>query len=123
MKKNISVMVLDDEPIVGERLKPVLEKEGYQVEVFTDSQKAINRLEEKNFQVLVTDLKMAGPSGLDVLRFLKDHEKETKTIVITGYATIERAREAESLEAEFVTKPFKLEQIVKLVDKAAKKFK
>ena len=123
MKKNISVMVLDDEPIVGERLRPVLEKEGYQVEVFTDSQMALNRLEEKSFQVVVTDLKMPGPSGLDVLRFLKEHERDTKAIVITGYATIERAREAEGLEAEFVTKPFKLEQIVKLVDKAAKTFK
>lgn len=123
MKKDISVMVLDDEPIVGERLRPVLEKEGYQVEVFTDSQKALNRLEEKNFQVVVTDLKMPGPSGLDVLRFLKAHERDTKAIVITGYATIERAREAEGLEAEFITKPFKLEQIVKLVDKAAKTFK
>jgi DNA-binding NtrC family response regulator len=123
MKKNISVMVLDDEPIVGERLRPVLEREGYEVEVFTESQKALNRLAEKNFQVLVTDLKMSGPSGLDVLKFLKDRALETKAIVITGYATIERAREAEILDAEFVTKPFKLEQIVKLVDKASKKFK
>jgi DNA-binding NtrC family response regulator len=123
MKKDISVMVLDDEPIVGERLKPVLEKAGYEVEVFTESPKALDRLQEKTFQVLVTDLKMSGPSGLDVLRFLKDHDRDTKAIVITGYATIERAREAESLEAEFVTKPFKMEQIVKLVDKAAKKFK
>jgi DNA-binding NtrC family response regulator len=123
MKKNISVMVLDDEPIVGERLQPVLEREGYEVEVFTESQKALNRLAEKNFQVLVTDLKMSGPSGLDVLKFLKDQALETKAIVITGYATIERAREAEILDAEFVTKPFKLEQIVKLVDKASKKFK
>jgi len=123
MKKNISVMVLDDEPIVGERLKPVLEKAGYEVEVFTESPKALSRLEEKSFHVLVTDLKMSGPSGLDVLRFLKDHNRETKAIVITGYATIERAREAESLDAEFVTKPFKMEQIVKLVDKAARQFK
>ncbi|HMK64659.1 MAG TPA: response regulator [Thermodesulfobacteriota bacterium] len=123
MKKECSVMVLDDEPIVGDRLKPVLEKAGYKVEVFTESPKALSRLEEKSFHVLVTDLKMSGPSGLDVLRFLKDHNRETKAIVITGYATIERAREAESLDAEFVTKPFKMEQIVKLVDKAARQFK
>ena len=116
-------MVLDDEPIVGERLQPVLEKEGYAVEIFTDSQKALDRLKEKTFQVLITDLKMSGPSGLDMLKFLKDQAMETKAIVITGYATIERAREAQILDAEFVTKPFKLEQIVKLVDKAAKKFK
>lgn len=123
MKKDISVMVLDDEPIVGERLQPVLEKEGFQVEVFTDSQKALKRLEEKNFQILVTDLKMSGPTGMDVLKYLKDHKRDTETIMITGYATIERAREAEILNAKFVTKPFKLDQIVKLVNKAAKKFK
>ncbi|OIP86874.1 MAG: hypothetical protein AUK24_10230 [Syntrophaceae bacterium CG2_30_49_12] len=123
MKKDISVMVLDDEPIVGERLQPVLEKEGFQVEVFTDSQKALKRLEEKNFQILVTDLKMSGPTGMDVLKYIKDHERDTEAIMITGYATIERAREAEILDAKFVTKPFKLDQIVKLVNKAAKKFK
>jgi DNA-binding NtrC family response regulator len=123
MKKDVAVMVLDDEPIVGERLQPVLEKEGFQVEVFTDSRQAINRLEEKQFQVLVTDLKMSGPSGIDVLRFLKDRKRDTEAIVITGYATIESAREAEYLNAQFVTKPFKLEHIVKLVEKAAKKFK
>ncbi|MGC1404286.1 MAG: response regulator [Thermodesulfobacteriota bacterium] len=123
MKNDISVMVLDDEPIVGERLQPVLEKAGFRVEVFTDSQKALTRLGEKNFQVVVTDLKMSGPSGLDVLRFLKDQQKDTEAIVITGYATIERAREAEFLNAKFVTKPFKLEEIVKLVEKAAKKYK
>jgi DNA-binding NtrC family response regulator len=123
MKDAIAVMVLDDEPIVGERLQPVLEKAGYQVEIFTDSQVALKRLGEKKFQVLITDLKMSGPSGLDVLRFLKDQALDTEAILITGYATIERAREAEFLSAQFVTKPFKMEEIVKLVDKAAKKFR
>jgi len=121
MKKDIFVMVLDDEPIVGERLKPLLEKKGVQVETFTESQKALERLEEKKFHVLVTDLKMSGPSGMDVLRYLKDHHLDTRAIVITGYATIERAREAQYLNAKFVTKPFKLDQIAKLVARAAKK--
>jgi DNA-binding NtrC family response regulator len=120
VKKDILVMVLDDEPIVGERLKPVLEKKGFQVETFTESQKALERLEEKKFDVLVTDLKMSGPDGLEVLRYLKDHHLDTRTIVITGYATIERAREAQYLNAKFVTKPFKLEHMVKLVAEAAK---
>jgi DNA-binding NtrC family response regulator len=122
VKKDLFVMVLDDEPIVGERLKPVLEKKGFQVETFTESPKALERLREKKFHVLITDLKMSGPSGMDILRYLKDRQSDTQAIVITGYATIERAREAQYLNAEFVTKPFKLEQIVKLVAKAAKKF-
>ncbi len=70
---------------------------------------------------LVTDLKMSAPDGMDVLRFLKDHHPETQAIVITGYATIERAREAQYLNAEFVPKPFKLDHIAKLVTRAAKK--
>jgi DNA-binding NtrC family response regulator len=123
MKKDISVMVLDDEPIVGERLQPILEREGFQVEVFTDSSKALARLGEKDFQVVVTDLKMAGPSGIDVLNYLKEHERDTEAIVITGYATIENARAAEFLNAQFVSKPFELKQIAKMVNKAAKKFR
>ncbi len=122
MGKDIFVMVLDDEPIVGERLKPVLEKKGFQVETFTESQKALERLKEKTFQVLVTDLKMSGLSGMDILRFLKDCQAETRVIVITGYATIERAREAQYMNAKFIPKPFKLEQIVKMVTEEAKEF-
>jgi DNA-binding NtrC family response regulator len=122
VKRDIFVMVLDDEPIVGERLRPVLEKKGFRVETFTESQRALERLSEKKFHVLVTDIKMSGPSGMDVLRYLKDHDADTQAIVITGYATMERAREAQYLNAEFVPKPFKLEQIVKLVAKAAKNF-
>ena len=105
-----------------ERLRPVLEKEGFQVETFTESQKALSRLEEKRFHVLITDLKMSGPSGLDVIRYLKAHQSDTQAILITGYPTMERFREAEYLNAVFVTKPFKMEQVVKLVHEAAKKF-
>ncbi len=121
MKKEISVMVLDDEPIVGERLQPVLEKEGFRVETFTESREALKRLGEKASHVQVTDLKMNGPDGMDILHYLKDHHAGTHAIVITAYATIERAREAQYLNAEFVPKPFKLGQIVKLAARAAKK--
>ncbi len=120
MKKETYVMVLDDEPIVGERLKPVLEQKGFLVETFTDSQKALERLKEKTFQVVVTDLKMAGVSGMDILRYLKDSRAATRVIVITGYATIERAREAQYMTAKFVPKPVKLEEIVKMVMEESK---
>lgn len=114
------VMVLDDEPIVGERLKPALEKEGFEVEVFTESEKAIQRLGESPFHVLVTDLKMRGPSGMDVLRHVKEQAPSTAVIVITGYATIETHHEAEAWgAAKFVTKPFKIQEIIRLVREAA----
>jgi DNA-binding NtrC family response regulator len=121
MAGNKDVMVLDDEPIVGDRLKPALEKEGFQVEVFTDSAAAIERLRQKSFAVLVTDVKMRGPSGMDVLRFAKENAPATQVIIITGYATIETSHEAEALGAvQFVAKPFKIKDIVKLVTKSSR---
>jgi DNA-binding NtrC family response regulator len=116
-----SVMVLDDEPIVGERLKPVLESEGFAVEVFTDSTAALERLKQKTFSVLVTDMKMHGPSGMDILRFVQEAAAPTQVIVITGYATIETSHEARALGAyHFIAKPFKMKDLVKLVVKASK---
>jgi DNA-binding NtrC family response regulator len=121
MADSKSVMVLDDEPIVGARLRPALEKQGFEVEVFTDSTEALRRLGEKTFTVLVTDIKMRGPSGMDVLRAVKESAPATQVIVITGYATIETNYEAEALGAfHFVAKPFTMKELVKLVAKAAR---
>ena len=121
MADDREVMVLDDEPIVGDRLRPVLEKAGFGVEIFTDSAQAIARLGEKSFAVLITDMKMRGPSGMDVLRFVREHSPRTQVIVITGYATIETSHEASAWGAyRFIAKPFKLKELVKLVAEAAR---
>jgi DNA-binding NtrC family response regulator len=121
MADTIEVMVLDDEPIVGERLKEFLEKKGMAVEMFVDSQAAVQRLDEKCFNVVVTDLKMKGPSGFDVLQAVKKHKLPTQVIIITGYRTFEAARGAEFIGAfGFVDKPFRLEDLGKMVKKAAK---
>jgi DNA-binding NtrC family response regulator len=114
-------MVLDDEAIVGARLRPVLERAGFEVEVFTDSAAAIDRLAQVSFDVLVTDLKLPGLGGGDVLRHVRRHSPSTRVIVITGYATSETGREANALGAfQFVPKPFRLGELVKLVETAAR---
>ena len=116
MKGKRKILILDDEPIVCERLKPALEKSGFEVETYTDSQKAIDRLVEKKFDVLVTDLKMQGPDGIDVLRFAREQAPATKVIIITGFATVDTAREAmRSGAVEFIPKPFKITQLRDLI--------
>jgi len=121
MQEQRSVLVLDDEPIVCERLRSALEEHGLRVETFTESSEAVARLEESSFDVIVTDLKMRGPTGMDVLRFIREHAPTTQVIVITGYATIETNHEAQMLGAyQFVPKPFKTRELVKLVTKAIK---
>lgn len=122
MQTDIEVMILDDEPTVCERLKDFLEKNGMQVETFTDSSTAVERLAHKRFHVVVTDLKMKGPTGIDVLVAVKSQKLPTQVIVITGYRTFEATRAAEWVGAyAFLDKPFHLEQLRDLVKKAAKK--
>ena len=94
MKRPVRVILLDDEPIVCERLKPALEKIGFYVEAYTESQDVIDRVSEEKFDVLVTDLKMQKPDGLDVMKFVKQQSPTTKVIIITGFATEDTAAEA-----------------------------
>jgi len=116
VSEKTKILILDDEPIVGDRLKPALEKCGYDVETQTDSQAAIDQLAQTRYDVLITDLKMSGPSGLDVLRFVKEQSPSTRVIVITGYATAEQAKESiKGGAVDFIAKPFRISQLRELI--------
>jgi DNA-binding NtrC family response regulator len=116
MADAIDICVVDDEQIVCERLQPMLEKSGFKVETFTDSATALKRLSEKKFDILITDIKMEQPDGIELLRYAKTHSPETRVIIITGFATAETAREAmKSGAVDFIAKPFRLSQLNDLV--------
>ena len=116
------VMVVDDEAIVCDRLKDHLEKNDLRVTTFTDSREALTALDEGRYHVVVTDLKMAGATGLDVLHSIRQRGHPTEVIIITGYASMEAAREAEAVGAyDFVCKPFELKDLTKKVKKAARR--
>lgn len=119
-KKKLEVMVVDDEPIVGKRLKPALTRYGYDVEVFSNPVKAIDRFAEKEFDVVVTDLRMDNLNGIQVLEHVTAKSDKTKVIFITGYATVENAREALIKGAfDFIAKPFKPNDLRMAITKAA----
>jgi CheY-like chemotaxis protein len=116
----LHVMILDDEPIVGKRLKPVLTKAGFEVEVFEDPTQALSRLTEQQFDIVVTDLRMEGVDGIHVLEHVMEKCHNTRVILITGYATVEVAREALVKGAfDFIAKPFKPRDLTAVVNKAA----
>jgi len=120
--KNVTICILDDEPIVGDRLTPELEDDGYKVEVFTDSASALARLEETCFDIFITDLKMEGVDGMGVLERVKERCPGSEVIVITGYGTLESAREAHAKGAyDFIAKPFRLGELRAVVNKAKKR--
>jgi DNA-binding NtrC family response regulator len=114
------LLILDDEPLVGQRLKPALTKEGYRVEVYTDPKEAVARLEEKTFDIVVTDIRMEELDGLQVLESVLQKSPATKVIMITGYATLDMAHESiEKGAFDFIAKPFRIGKIREVILKAA----
>lgn len=121
MKRNLRIMVIDDENIVGKRLKPALEKNGDIVETFTDAKEALERFGEQEFDIVVSDIRMDDIDGLEVLEQVLARSDKTKVIIITGYATVEVAQEALVKGAfDFIAKPFKPNDLRTIIDKAAK---
>ena len=117
-----TICILDDEPIVGDRLKPELEDDGYEVEVFVDSASAIRRLDDRCFDIFITDLKMEGVDGMGFLEKTKEHCPNSEVIIITGYATIETARESFTRGAyDFISKPFRISEIRSAVKQARRR--
>ena len=120
MTATLKVMVVDDEAIVGKRLKPTLERDGYEVEVFGDGEDAIARLRQTDFDIVVTDIRMENVDGLQLLEHIAARSPRTKVIMITGYATVEIAREALLKGAfDFIAKPFKPADLRAVIKKAA----
>jgi DNA-binding NtrC family response regulator len=120
MGESLEILVLDDEPIVGDRLKPFLEGEGHRVEVFVDPKEALTRLKAKEFDIVLTDVRMENIDGIQVLERVRAKSDRTKVLMITGYATVELARQALSKGVfDFIAKPFKLEDIRAMVNKAS----
>jgi DNA-binding NtrC family response regulator len=122
--KTLRIMVIDDEQIVGKRLKPALEKTGNTVETFEDGRAALDRFEEQPFDIVVTDIRMDEIDGIEILERIMARSNRTKVIIITGYATVEVAREALAKGAfDFIAKPFKPGDLRVIIDRAARELK
>ena len=116
----LSILVLDDEPIVGKRLRPALAKSGYEVDVVESGAAALARLAARTYDIVVTDVRMEGVDGLEVLRQVRARSPRTAVILITGYATVELARAALTMGAfDFIAKPFKLDDLRAVIARAA----
>jgi len=116
----MDILILDDETIVGERLKASLEKDGHNLQIFTSSVEALKSLKEKIFDIVITDIRMDDISGIEILEHVKKKSERTKVIMITGYATLDVARESLTKGAfDFIAKPFKIKEIRKAIEKAA----
>ena len=119
---NHRIMVIDDEKIVGDMAKLSLEQEGYAVETFLNAEPALKRLQEEKFDVVVTDYKMKGIDGMEVLRTVKEHYPATQVIMITAFANLDAAIEALRRDVhDFFPKPVKIKELKASIKRALEK--
>jgi CheY-like chemotaxis protein len=117
-KKKGKVLVLDDERIVLESVSRILEEENYDVRTARSGDEAVDILKEGGFDVLITDLKMPGTSGLQAMEAMVDVDPDLSMIVVTAYSTVDSAVQAMKLGAvDYIKKPFTPDQLTTLLDK------
>ena len=120
-KRKYKLCIIDDEVVVCKRLQQFFTKAKYEVETFVDSKSAAERISEVRFDVVVTDIRMDNIDGMEILSLVQKKGEPTKVIMITGYATIEIAREAQAKGAfDFISKPFRPQELLKVIEKATK---
>ena len=119
---NPRILVVDDEMIVCESCKRILDEEGYEVETSLSGQEAFEKIKESVFDIVITDLKMPTIDGMDVLKYIRKDYPDTIVIMITGFSTVETAVEAMKLGAfDYIPKPFTPDEVSVVVKKALEK--
>lgn len=116
------ILIVDDEPIARENLEFILRKEGYETVAVDSGAAAFRELEKGEFDLVLTDLRMRGIDGMQVLERTRELYPDTEVIVITGYATVASAVEAMQKGAyHYLAKPYQNEEVRILVRKALEK--
>ncbi len=116
---NTKVLVVDDEPSLRATLEKLMRSEGHEPVVAEDGQQALQRISEREFDVVLLDYRRPGLSGMDVLRRLHDDFPETSVIMVTAVADMATAIEAMQLGAyDYITKPFDLDDVSHTVRRA-----
>lgn len=113
------ILIVDDEATAVENLAHVCRKEGYEITTRTSGQGAIKALENKRYDVVLTDLRMEGVDGMGVLQRSIEKDADTAVILITGFATLDSAVEAMKAGAfHYIAKPFRLDEVREVVRNA-----
>ncbi len=117
-----SILVVDDEKNQREILETILSGEGYDVTTASSGEAAMKFVADRHFDLVLTDLKMTGMSGLDLLKSLTDFDKSIIVILLTAHGSVDSAVDAMRLGAfEYLQKPYDSEKLLETVSRAIKK--
>ncbi|MGB9711299.1 MAG: endopeptidase La [Thermodesulfovibrio sp.] len=110
--RNPRILIVDDEEIARKNLEHILKKENYEVVTAKNGAEAFKLLDEQEFEIVLTDIKMEGLDGFAILDKVKAKYPNTKVIMITAYAAVDNAVEAIKRGAfHYIAKPFKIEEV------------
>ena len=117
-----SILIVDDDLNLRKMLAFVLTKEGYRVEEAVNGVDALKKLKGRNFDLVISDIRMPDLNGIELLKKIKSHEQDLPVIMITAYATTNDAIEAMKLGAEdYIMKPFSLDELKIIINKSLHK--
>jgi len=116
------ILIVDDEPDMLKLLSMILkEKTPYDITTTNNPLEALELAKKGGFDLVISDLKMPGLDGIDLIGAIKQVDEDIPIIIITAYGTVESAAEAMQKGGfDFITKPFRKEQILFTIDKAMK---
>lgn len=119
MRDKYRILIIEDDKRLREVLKKILDREGFDVEISGDGAGGIAKIKEDFFDIALTDLKMPGMEGMEVLKAIKEISPQTYVIIMTAYGSIDSAVQAIKNGAfDYITKPFKTEEILIVIKKA-----
>jgi len=110
---NINILIADDEEQIRESLSFVLKEEGYNCKTVNDGSNAVKALQEDNYDILITDIKMPGMNGVEVLEKSREISPETIVVLITAYGSVETAIQAlRKGAADYLLKPLDFDEVL-----------
>jgi two-component system response regulator PilR (NtrC family) len=117
-KRDFRILVADDDEIVRDAVSSLLSGEGYSVLSAVDGLDAMGVLRVEDINLVISDLRMPGADGSEVLRYAVRNNPDIVVIILTAYGTLDTALEAIKEGAyDYLTKPFKIKEIILLVEK------
>ncbi len=121
-EESYRVLVVDDEKVIREILSDFLSMEGYVVRTAEDGKQAIEELDQRSYNLVITDLKMPRMGGLELLEEINRRTWNVLCVIMTGFGTVETAIDAMKKGAyDYILKPFKVEEVIHIVQRGLEK--
>lgn len=119
----MKILLLEDDPILSDIMFDHLSENGFDVTLCKDGDFALEKIDEKNFDLFIFDINVPAKSGIDVLKIAREYHKNTPTILITAYQDIEHLKKGFIAGCDdYIKKPFELEELDHRIENIKRKF-